>query len=202
MAVSNDSVHFTHWHAHTHTQTHMSPVDFISCKWNNWMVKYGEHWHQLWWKHNRNSVIASLLSSPGIHARSPHAATRSNQHRQMLRLFYPLQFFIFFKKLQPISKTWFFNWSNLYSMIKGREPRAGGRGRDYCHSKRPLGTRNHTLWSAKAAAFIWLSLQLWLQAHGKWKQRINCACLGPWHCLLSITHISDWTQNKLCENKH
>lgn len=74
----------------------MSPVDFISCKWNNWMVKYGEPWHQLWWKHNRNSVIASLLSSPGIHARSPHAATHSNQHRQMLRLFYPLQFFIFF----------------------------------------------------------------------------------------------------------
>lgn len=179
----------------------MSPVDFISCKWNNWMVKYGEPWHQLWWKHNRNSVIASLLSSPFMHALPMQQPVQISIDR-CCDYFIPFNFLFFFKKLQPISKMWFFNWSNLYSMIKGREPRAGGRGRDYCHSQRPLGTRNHTLWSAKAAAFIWLSLQLWLQAHGKWKQRINCACLGPWHCLLSITHISDWTQNKLCENKH
>lgn len=50
------------------------------------------------------------------------------------------------------------------------------------------GDKKITLWSAKAAVFIWLSLGMWLTgphlAEAENKQRL----LGPWHCLLSVWH--------------
>lgn len=56
------------------------------------------------------------------------------------------------------------------------------------------GDKKITLWSGKAAVFIWLSLGMWLTgprlAEAENKQRL----LGPWHCLLSVWHTSHLTQ--------
>lgn len=128
-----------------------------------------------------------------------HAAPLSHQHPPVPQLIHPLRIF---KKLLQISKPRFSNRSNLCSMIKGREAELVAE--DWITvSANDQWAQEITLWSAKAAVFIWLSLGLWLTglclAEAKKKQRL------PWPLTLPTEYVPQFTpntKNKLCKNKH
>lgn len=74
---------------------------------------------------------------------------------------------------------------NFSGVIKGGKECWWRRDGFLC---RPMtsGDKKITLWSAKAAVFIWLSLGLWLTSPRLAEAENKQCLLGPWHCLLSV----------------
>lgn len=127
-----------------------------------------------------------------------HAAPLSHQHPPVSQLIHPLRIF---KKLLQISKPGFSNRSNLCSMIKGSGAELVAE--DWITVwDTDQWAQEITLWSANAAAFIWLSLGLWLTglclAEARNKQHLPCPLTLP------IDHVPQLirTKNKLCKDKH